>query len=292
MTAFDPNNLFSDLDTDPMAAPAVDMEAVRKAAHVVNGGESTALRTCHKCHGSGVRHYGYVNHTSYPCGWCKQTGKVSDKREANIARAIKAEATRQRNLDEKLANFTKDHLDEVMFLGRAGEWSDFYRSLLDQLNAKGALSEGQIAAIRRGMAKAAERAAERKAKQMETATEVDVSAIEALFDKARESGLKKLAFRTDRLHISPAPAHGRNAGAIYVKDRGEYAGKIVAGRFLALRSTAADVGDKLVELAADPIGVARFYGRETGVCCCCGRELTDPVSVANGIGPICEANWF
>lgn len=33
---------------------------------------------------------------------------------------------------------------------------------------------------------------------------------------------------------------------------------------------------------------AAAYGRRTGVCCACGRELTDPVSIEAGIGPICS----
>jgi hypothetical protein len=32
---------------------------------------------------------------------------------------------------------------------------------------------------------------------------------------------------------------------------------------------------------------AAAYGRKTGVCLICGRQLTDPTSVAQGIGPIC-----
>lgn len=32
---------------------------------------------------------------------------------------------------------------------------------------------------------------------------------------------------------------------------------------------------------------AAAYGRETGICACCGRELTLPESVARGVGPIC-----
>lgn len=33
------------------------------------------------------------------------------------------------------------------------------------------------------------------------------------------------------------------------------------------------------------------YGRETGNCACCGRELTNPESVALGIGPICASKF-
>ena len=32
---------------------------------------------------------------------------------------------------------------------------------------------------------------------------------------------------------------------------------------------------------------AARMGHQTGVCCICGRELTDPNSIAMGIGPIC-----
>jgi hypothetical protein len=32
---------------------------------------------------------------------------------------------------------------------------------------------------------------------------------------------------------------------------------------------------------------ARAFGVETGFCCVCGIFLTDPKSVANGIGPVC-----
>ena len=44
-------------------------------------------------------------------------------------------------------------------------------------------------------------------------------------------------------------------------------------------------------VAADPAAAARVSGKDTGVCCCCGAELTDPVSIAAGIGPICAGNW-
>lgn len=45
--------------------------------------------------------------------------------------------------------------------------------------------------------------------------------------------------------------------------------------------------DALVELAGDPKGALARYGRATGRCGVCGRELSDPESVALGIGPIC-----
>jgi len=36
---------------------------------------------------------------------------------------------------------------------------------------------------------------------------------------------------------------------------------------------------------------AAEFGQQTGVCCMCGRDLTDPESVAAGIGPICSGKF-
>jgi hypothetical protein len=33
------------------------------------------------------------------------------------------------------------------------------------------------------------------------------------------------------------------------------------------------------------------YGRQTGRCSCCGRELTNKASIDAGIGPICASKW-
>lgn len=35
---------------------------------------------------------------------------------------------------------------------------------------------------------------------------------------------------------------------------------------------------------------AKAFGVETGFCCVCAKFLTDPKSVANGIGPVCAKN--
>lgn len=37
---------------------------------------------------------------------------------------------------------------------------------------------------------------------------------------------------------------------------------------------------------------AAAYGKLYGVCCCCGRRLTDETSIALGIGPICAKKYF
>jgi hypothetical protein len=86
---------------------------------------------------------------------------------------------------------------------------------------------------------------------------------------------------------------GRNPGAIYVKAAGEYAGKIVEGRFSPTREARQDealIGE-LRAIFADPAAAAKAHGKETGSCSCCGRELTDPASIEAGIGPICAGRF-
>lgn len=43
----------------------------------------------------------------------------------------------------------------------------------------------------------------------------------------------------------------------------------------------------LREIEADPVEAAKRYGKLSGRCSCCGRDLTDPASIEIGVGPIC-----
>ena len=47
----------------------------------------------------------------------------------------------------------------------------------------------------------------------------------------------------------------------------------------------------LKELRENTRGALAKRGRELGWCCVCGRPLSDPESVAAGIGPICAARF-
>lgn len=186
--------------------------------------------------------------------------------------------------------------------------SGFVRSVVEQYDRRGSLSEKQISALQ-SILERNRVSVEPKLGEVSTfkrvhaqpTTEptvrpntdtVDVSRIEALFDTARSNGLKRLKFRAEGLTISPAPLTGSNPGALYVKDvNDEYLGKIAKGVYYPTRNAAETVADTIKAIAADPLAVGVAYGKKTGMCCVCGRELTDPVSIANGIGPICESNW-
>ena len=78
---------------------------------------------------------------------------------------------------------------------------------------------------------------------------------------------------------------------VYVRFGKEYAGKIMGGVFMPVSSAPDGLGDDIAEIAKDPRGKAVEHGRMTGRCSCCGRELSDPKSVALGIGPVCADQW-
>lgn len=281
---------FDDLDVDVSKLP--NAEAIRERASIVNGGETGYEQiVCRKCGGHGSRTYGYVNIRTYPCGICKGTGKVTARRLANVERFKKAEATKEQNKRAARMEFQKAHGELLLYLSSAAEWSTFANSMIEAFAQYGTLSEKQIAAGQSMMDKAAARKAE-KAAAAANGPKLDVSAIEALFAVATSNGLKRPVFRAaDGVVVSMAPATGRNAGALYVKENDEYAGKIVGGVYQATRTASEKVLPRLIAVALDPMGEATLYGKQTGVCGCCGRELTDPNSIEAGIGPICAGKW-
>lgn len=69
----------------------------------------------------------------------------------------------------------------------------------------------------------------------------------------------------------------------------KYLGKVTPSR---MDSRIPDsVKETLVAAAGDPLTAAVRYGRETGSCSCCGKELTNKESIRLGIGPICREKF-
>lgn len=172
-------------------------------------------------------------------------------------------------------------------------WNDFASSLVQQYDRKRSLSDRQLDAAERMLAKIAATRAE-KAARAAAAPSVDLTRVHAMFAKAMASGHKRPVYRAAGLSLSLAPLSGRNAGSIYVKDdeTGDYLGKVTEDlRFNPLRTAPEWAAEALSRIARDPSTAAVEYGRETGRCSCCGRELTNPDSIALGIGPICKDRW-
>lgn len=181
-----------------------------------------------------------------------------------------------------IETFTAQHPAEAAWL-KAGT-SDFARSLLAGVERYGSLTERQFAAVRNNLA--------RDAKPRQNA-EIDVSGLDHAFATARANHAKKAYIRTGEVTFSLAPATGRNPGAVYCKSRstGEYLGKIADGRFSgSFACTPAQLED-IRQAAVDPKAAALRYAKETNRCSVCDALLTDPVSKANGIGPICAQKF-
>jgi len=117
---------------------------------------------------------------------------------------------------------------------------------------------------------------------------LDVSAIAAAFASAREAGIKSPKLRLDTFIFSRAPDTGANAGAIYVKQDGEYLGKVANGLFRPTLACEPATKARVIAVASDPHNAAKAYGAKTGSCACCGRELVNGESISLGIGPICR----
>jgi hypothetical protein len=249
---------------------------------------------CGECAGSGRWMHGTNRRGENKCFACKGRGYfLSSAQDRRKSRDQRRESKARKLADAKGA-FNEAHPDLIVTLLSMTNWNDFAASLVDQFNRRGDLSEKQIAAAQRMIAKTkATRAANAKSRD-EASTEIDLSAIKAMFEKAFRSGKRRPTYRAEGVVISRAPDHGKNAGSLYIKTAGDdYQGKITPEMvFRPNHSAAPETTAALTAIAADPQDAAVRYGRETGSCSCCGRELTDPTSIAAGIGPICEANWF
>jgi hypothetical protein len=173
---------------------------------------------------------------------------------------------------------------------------DFAVSLRNQVMCGRSLSERQFAAAKNCVAKRAAYIAA-SVQREEQAVEVEgVAAVEVMLQNGKRSLINpkvRLLGANDQVFVlSLAPAYGKNAGAIYVKSDDVYLGKIVNGRFV--RAAACDMlqESNVVAACSDPEKSAVAYGRAYGNCSCCGRELTNALSIELGIGPICREKFF
>lgn len=239
---------------------------------------------CQGCGGSGLwRGRGKC----FACG-----GKgyfLTSQRQRDQAK-VNRQASKARKQEDAYAAFAEANPEVVAFLRKAATWqnpSEFCLSMIDNIKKWGSLTEKQLVAVQRMMARAEERRLAWQAERNAGAQEIDLSPIRRMFEAAVASGYKSPVYRAAGLVISRAPDHGRNPGALYVVQASDdqYLGKIVG------TSYSGKLAEGLTAIAADPRGEAVKYGQKTGNCSCCGRTLTAEGSVSAGIGPICAEKW-
>lgn len=280
------NNPFADLQDSPLDAPARAPRAVAERPKF----------PCQSCAGTGRYRGIRIHQTESACFACGGRGFFLKSHEDRAKARAKSAASKATKLQAVREAFDAENPGLVDFM-RENTWSGFLRELLTKVEQYGSLTDGQVAAVRRTQLKVAERnatrQAERAVEQAARTVPVDLSPIHAMFDKARAAGLNRLAYRAEGLVLSPAKATSANAGAIYVKTvGGDYLGKVIGQAFQANRDATDEHKAAIKVIAENPAEAASRYGIRTGTCSCCGRELTDPDSIAAGIGPICAEKWF
>jgi len=249
---------------------------------------------CPRCRGTGKYTYGYVNLRTVDCGKCRGTGLLKTSPEQRIkARAYSAKAAIKRK-EENVEEFGKREPAALAWLNSNN--SDFAASLLDQVKKRGDLSPKQLQAVYQSIAREEDWAKQRE--QKATQTQIDMTDLLNRFALALKAGIKRPKVNTGDLLFSLAPAHGHNAGCVYVKGEKDaygdrpYLGKITPeGKFFAGRGVEDEVKQRIAEVGSDVVGSAKAHGAQHGNCCFCSRDLTTDESVSNGYGPICAKRY-
>lgn len=257
---------------------------------------------CNRCNGTGIWNVNsfYSAFSGRRCFGCKGRGFVEFKTPADVRKKHRDAAARKREEVKNAAiaqanQWREEFKAEAAWLADASKRGfEFAVSLSEALEKYGHLTEKQLAAVRKCVVSTDERNArlqqEAKARQ-ESAPEITVAAIEQAFGNALGTGIKHPRLRLDTFVFTPAKPEGKNPGAIYVKEDGQYLGKVMGGKFLRVRECSTEQEERVVAAAADPKNAAIAYGKKFGKCSVCARELSDEASIERGIGPVCAENY-
>lgn len=255
------------------------------------------VEPCAKCRGTGS-FIGRNGRALGKCFACDGTGKRQFKQSyEKRAGARAAKIQKKVNSEEaSIEAFKTAHPAEYSWMVASAPKFEFAADMIANIRKWGSLTDGQLAACTRSAGKlaAAKQGNEAAAPAADTA---GIDRLKLAFDtaianaQAKGRGLKMPRITIGGVVISPAKATSNNPGALYVKEAGEYLGKIKDGRFYGVSSCTPDQEKRILAFIADPKAAAKAYGIETGVCCICNATLTNKVSIEAGIGPICATKF-
>ena len=302
------SDLIGNVDAEKAANPIQPPASYIPGTGQVNKYKESRLFTeqCRKCRGTG-RYNAPSTHGSR-CFECDGVGTKTFKSSPETRAKAKSSATARKA--KRAAEIATAKADAAIVFRAANPeicaWIDakaptfgFAASMLGAINQWGGLTPGQNEAVKRCIAKDAERKIEAvaRAEAAPVADQAGVDRLKLAFDtaieyaRAKGRGLKMPRITIGNMTISPAKTTSSNPGALYVKNGSEYLGKVQNGRFFGVR-TCTEVQEKQVlAFIADPKAAAIAYGIETGVCCICNATLTNKVSIEAGIGPICATKF-
>lgn len=255
----------------------------------------THFEPCGKCAGTGQTRWGVC----FRCQGNKgKTFKTSPLQRIKIREAAMARDAKKRE------DYVEAHRDVVEWINRSVDRPQpfaFAVAMRKALAKYGSLTDGQLAACERLVAKDKARTAER-AERDAAAPAVDVFKLESAFNaaksKARKAGamgIKRLALRLQSgehaLTFAPGTPGSEWDGMIFAKEGDKKLGWIKAGKFTKRFQCTDAEQAAVLDACNDPLKAALAYGQKWSVCAVCGRELTNDVSIKRGIGPICATKY-
>lgn len=270
------------LRTEPVTPPANYRDPVTTGAYT---------EPCQSCRGRG-RFISYAGRDCGACFECKGAGKQTFKTSAEdrTKSRVQAAARKAKAMATAWETFAAAQPEVAAWIKVSAESFPFAAAMQETVIKYGDLTENQLAACKRCIAA---RQGSREAAQARAAgaPEISVGKIEDAFTAARSNGIKRPKLNLGAFRFSMAPASGKNAGSIYVKQGEDYLGRVTEGKFYATRECGDDRRANIVNVASDPAAAAKAFGQRTGQCSCCGRELTNGISIDLGIGPICAEKY-
>lgn len=291
---FDVSDLEEDLDKVETKEDFLDqaVEFARKPCIRCGGtGAWRGIRRCFTCNGSG-----------------KSNRKIRVDAEGvknrEKARTYRANAKKKKGLKmvETAETYMKANPEvSAWIIAGMKKKNDFAISLLAAIYKYGSLTDGQKAAVEKAIARDAEQA---QAAEDNAPTIENFAPVMEFFRNAN-TRIKfpkvLLEFENDDpIMLKLAGSKSKNAGSLYITDGGPFGanvyygrvspeGKVMLSREGDRRS--AELVGILTGIAERPQDIAATYGKKTGACCFCRKDLRDPASVFAGYGPTCADNW-
>lgn len=280
------DNLFEG-DSEPVRTEPLRLSPVYKST------EQRFEEGCAKCKGTG-KFVSWSGRVLGDCFACKGAGKKTFKTSSET-RATNREASaerRERLVQQGFDAFAARFPAEARWLETTAPRWEMAASLLESARNYGSLTEKQMAVVRNGVERDAQRAKRSRTASVEQA---GIDCLKASFDQAvaysAAKGLKLSPRITiDGMTISPAKANSSNPGALYVKNGETYLGKIVNAKFYATGAVTTEHEAKLALFLTDPEQAAKIYGQTTGTCCICNATLISKWK-HRGIGPVCAEKF-
>lgn len=113
--------------------------------------------------------------------------------------------------------------------------------------------------------------------------------------EAQNRGLRRITMRFQDFIVKPSKYEGKVYIFSHEKAINQWGtlSNIYLGWITATDTNLGEVAliQKVQSVAEDPYAAAKLYGQQTGSCSCCGRELTNSLSIELGIGPICREKF-